>query len=88
MDAQRDNNTQNSATAGDPPPGPGCRRCTRHLPAANPDSTRAEGNVKIQPQYFGTTPAVDIRESLDWKERLLPNTYSSLGMLACKKAIE
>lgn len=45
-------------------------------------------NEKIQSQYFGNTPQVDTREALDWKERRLPNRYSSLGMLACKNAIE
>lgn len=43
---------------------------------------------KIKPTLYGKTPEIDFKEEVQWKERMVPNTYSTLGILACKKAIE
>lgn len=45
-------------------------------------------NKKIKPTFYGKTPEVNFIQEMNWVERLLPNKYSTLGILACKKAIE
>jgi 3-oxoacyl-[acyl-carrier-protein] synthase II len=43
---------------------------------------------RIKAQYCGEIPEVDFSSEVTWKDRFPPNTYSKIGILACKKAIE
>jgi 3-oxoacyl-(acyl-carrier-protein) synthase len=46
------------------------------------------GNEKMKPTLFGAAKDIVFKDEIKWKERLLPNKYSQLGILACKNAIE
>ncbi len=45
-------------------------------------------NEKIRPTLFGTSKDFVFKDEIEWKERLRPNKYSQLGILACNKAIK
>lgn len=45
-------------------------------------------NDQIHPHLFGTVPDIIFKEEVNWRETLLPVTYSKLAIYACKKAIE
>ncbi len=44
-------------------------------------------NEKIRPKLYGRPTELDFEKEVNWEERILPNTYSKLGILACHKAI-
>ncbi len=45
-------------------------------------------NDKIKPMLFGVAKDIAFENEIEWKERIIPNKYSQLGILACKNAIE
>lgn len=56
-----------------------------------------KGNIKIKddwssprikPQFYGEVPNVKFDDEVKWDERFLPQQYSKLGILACKKALD